>query len=361
MKIGVNSRPILLGKTGIPYYVESLYRQLVKLDPEDKYLFFQPSTTEIIGETLIVPRGSSLIDAARFDLVDVAKLTAESAVDVLHCPAHIAPWRKPRNVKLVVTVHDLAFRRFPKQYGWFFNYYYSVFLPRALKKADKIVAVSQHTAADLQEYYDIPQNRVRVIYAGIKELFFATQQKQRPVNERYFLHITTHPRRKNTFGVIDAFASVAEHFPDVSLMIAGFLSEKSQRELIRYIEDRSLTKRVKFLGFVDENELPALYKFATAFIYPSFYEGFGFPILEAMASGTVVITADNSSLKELCPNDHWRIAAEDMNGLGRLMNESLILTNTQRHKLVAANQEFASKFRWATAAKQYIELFKSLK
>lgn len=243
-------------------------------------------------------------------------------------------------------------------------------MPWSVERARHVLADSLSTKRDLQALWKVPEEKITVLYSGVNERFrpVTDTAELRAVRERYvaadtpfILAVGTVQPRKNYPLLIRAFRRVAEQFPH-SLVIAGgrgWLSE----ELPAEIERQGLTGRVRLAGFVDDADLPALYSAADLLAFPSLYEGFGLPLLEAMACGTPVISSDASSLPEVARSGEAEAALllspHDEAAWGEGMN--LLLGDQElRRRLIAAGTEQAARFSWRAAARQLAALYQTL-
>src|SRR3989338_1818329 len=341
MKIGVNVRVLQNIKTGIPYFVKHLYSKLVKIDKENQYIFFQP-------------KKNSLIKSFLFDNLYVGKEIENSKVDIFHAPAHILPFFKRPGTKFVVTVHDLSFLVYPHHHSRIFNLYYKYFVGRSLINADIIVADSYNTKKDIVRYYRVPQNKIKVIYLGVSDFFFSNIKRKRLIKDKYFLTLTTHPQRKNTLSILDAIKN-NKKLLEYKLVIAGLIEEEQMAILKDRLHNFKLTNNIILWGYATEKELVSLYQHAEFFIYPSFYEGFGLPVLETMACKCPVITSNNSSLVEITPDKTWLVDPRKPADLVNKMVNLLNLSKIKRLELINKNYIFSRKFTWHVTAKQYLD------
>src|SRR5262245_6841659 len=240
-------------------------------------------------------------------------------LDLLHAPDFVLP---PTRARTLLTIHDLSFLVHPECAVPSMVRYLSDAVPRSVRRADAVLADSQATRQDLARLLGYDPARVTVVYPGVSPRFrplppeaTAPVRARLGLPEHFVLFVSTLEPRKNLVRLIEAFSSTGDGgwgtgvsaspspiphppSPDLHLVLAGrrgWLYE----EIFATIERLGLSERVRLLGFVDDNDLPALYNLAWAFAYPSIYEGFGFPALEALACGIPVVTADNSSLPEV--------------------------------------------------------------
>ena len=345
----------------MPNYIGYLYRACLKIDLGNQYVFFQPNQTRTIGETLLASAPAGLAGAAWFDTVQAGRLTRQIAPDIFHGPSHVLPFRRYHWVKYVVTIHDLAFRVLPGQYDWPHRFYYGWQVARSLRMADMIVADSHNTKRDIIQYYRIPPERIEVVHLGVADQFFrsAGTRPPRAVAEKYFLSVTTHPKRKNVLGALKAFATFAAQC-DAIYVVAGLMGEPQRQEFLVLANELGIRDKVRLFGYADDSQLVSLYQNAEFTLYPSFYEGFGLPVVEAMACGCPVIAANTSSLPEIVPDGEWLVDPYDIIDIAAKMQRMLNLSTEERRQLGEKNRQHAKNFTWEKAAARMIEIFKTI-
>jgi glycosyltransferase involved in cell wall biosynthesis len=231
-------------------------------------------------------------------------------------------------------------------------------------QADHVIAVSEATRQDLIDLYQTPPEKISVIYHGVRPEFrpitdplqlAAVRHKYKLGTGSFILSVGTIQPRKNYQRLIEALARVKT---DVSLVIVGGKGWKSEA-IFGEVSRQDLEGRVHFPGFVAEADLPALYSAATLFIYPSLYEGFGLPALEAMACGTPVIASDQSALPEVVGEAGLLVNPRDIEAMAIAMAQ-LLEDIPLRQKLVVAGQAQAARFTWPGAAAKLISLYKKI-
>jgi alpha-1,3-rhamnosyl/mannosyltransferase len=234
--------------------------------------------------------------------------------------------------------------------------YYGMVVGHSLKQADAIVADSQSTRDDIVRFYGIAPQNITVVPLGVDAIFRQPRSAPRLFKERYFLSLMTHQKRKNIDGVLAAIANTPE-LRNIHYVIAGAMSQEYFDQIGAKVVALGLQNCVHLYGYAKKEDLVNLYQNAEFFIYPSFYEGFGLPVLEAMSCGCPVITSNNSSLREIVPNPSWLVDPLDAASMGTAMRRLLSLSHEARCQQVADGQQFASTFTWERCARSMIDVF----
>jgi len=349
MRIGIDTQTSLGQKTGFGFYVSNLVKELKRLG-NHQYMSFAPKTEHDF----------SAPQRFWWDQVVLPGRAAAEKVDILHQPAFSAPvlYRG----KVVVTVHDLVAIFFGQEIPFFSRQYFGRWMPFSYRFADHIIAISENTKRDIVRTLGIPQERITVIYEAAPEHYQPVKNvsqlkritKRYQTGEQYLLHIGTLNPRKNLSFLIEIFAELIKSNPRLNLVISGKAGWYYEG-LFRQVDQLGLSGRVKFIGYVPEADKPALLSGAYAFVFPSRYEGFGLPVLEAMACGAPVVAANVSAIPEvvgkggvllpLSGRDAW------VKALRRIGRPSF------RSKLVASGQKQARKFSWRKAAEQTVAVY----
>jgi glycosyltransferase involved in cell wall biosynthesis len=284
--------------------------------------------------------------------------------DLFHGPSFTLP---PSLAPSLLTVHDLSFVRYPQGAFPPLLAWLSRAVPRSLRRARHVLADSESTRLDLVELMGIPADRITVIGAGVDErfkrvsdpTFLAAVRARYNLPERFILGTSTLEPRKNFTGLIAAFNRLAAAGPaDLHLVIAGGKGWLYD-DIFAAAAASPVSQRIHFPGFVADEDLPALYTLADLFAFPSHYEGFGIPVLEAMACGTPVVCADNSSLPEVAGDAALLVPATDSQALVDAMHRLLIDTSL-REALVGRGLEQARKFAWEKAAERLLAVYEAL-
>ena len=349
MRIGIDiSRLATTQRTGTERYTWEVLAGMAATPGDDEYWLYCRTLPAEIPPFAGVMRVRVMPFARLWTHIRLAWALWLQPPDVLFVPSHVLPWnvRLVRGMRVVTTVHDLGFLHFPQSHTRFQNIYLRLTTRWAAWAADRVIAISQATADDLVRYTGVDRRRVVVIPHGVAPVFTPLAKKTMPW-ARYMVYVGTLQPRKNLARLIEAFARAQTH-PATQLVIAGragWLSEP----LAEIARAHGVAERVHLIGFVPDAELPALLAGARAFVFPSLYEGFGMPVLEAMASGAAVLTSTTSALPEVAgeaaclvdPTDVDAIAA----GIRRLDGD-----DAYHGQLVAKGYIQAQRFSWTTCA-----------
>lgn len=282
-------------------------------------------------------------------------------VDLLHATMNVAPWWSP--CPTVVTIHDLAYLRYPEVHPRGRRLYLTWLTRLTVRRARAIVAVSAYTRSEVERLLGVPQERIRVIYEGVEARFRPLPPDQvadfcrRRGLERYLLYVGNLEPRKNLSRLVQAYGRVAAD-TDADLVLAGARGW-GYDDLFRQVERQDLADRVHFPGFVPPEELPLWYNGAEVFVYPSLYEGFGLSPLEAMACGTPVVVSTASSLPEVVGAAGLQVPPEDVTALAAALRR-LLDNPALRADLRQRGLRRAQRFSWTTMAQETADLYRRL-
>lgn len=360
VRIGVNAHLLSLAQSyrsaGINGYIQQLLRRLPEADPALNYTVFTGERRYMSTTGLQVrhSRWPTQRPALRIAWEQVVQPGAarRAHVDLLHEPAFVGPVAGA--TPLVVTVHDLSFLLYPQAFRAFNRFYLRLVTNLSVQKARRVIAVSENTKQDLIRTYHLSPNKIDVIYNGLDECFQPLPKDQvdqfrarHSLPERFLLFVGTLEPRKNVLKLIEAYAQLPKDRPPLLLVGGkGWLYD----EVFALVADRALTDEVRFVGYVPAEDLPWWYNAAEVFVYPSLYEGFGLPPLEAMACGTPVITSEVSSLPEVVGQAALRVDPNDAGMLAQAMERALTDRELQ-DRLRTAGLAQARAFSWAKTAR----------
>ncbi len=377
-KVCLDISPVVHGKAGLASYARELAEHLVSGEPGNQYSLFHydvhppvPLPPALAG----LPRRSVGL-SARWWRLGVAAATLAGVnldrlcpdADLFHATEHLLP--PLRRVKTVFTFHDAIYALFPKYHLPMNRAYLGLMMPRFLRRADAIITISECSQRDATRLYGIPAERFHVIYEGVDPRFRPARQKtdldetlrRYRLPQEYLLAVGTIEPRKNLDRLLDAFVAVRSRPGRGNLRLVivgkkGWLYQGFFQRLAELGLDDG--QQVVFPGYVADEDLPAIYAGAACFVFPSLYEGFGLPVLEAMACGAPVVCSDASSLPEVAGDAALMVRPDDTGGLADAIDR--ILTDSQlRDDLVVRGIRRAERFTWERTARQTAEVYASL-
>ena len=349
MKIAIDIRSTLKNRTGIGKYTLGMINAIAGLDKKNTYYLY--SQKKILDFKRRLPR----LPGRNFShCVDYFKKGPEAAlpdVDVFWTSAY--DLQRPKNARFIVTVHDVIIKAYPHGHSKRTIEEIDEKLKRVLSEADAIAADSCNTKSDLMRFYGTPDSKIHVIYPGVN----ITNHESRITNhENYILFVGTLEPRKNVDGLIRAFDLLKKESGIRHRLYIVGMKGWMYEDIFRAYEKSEFKKDIIFKGYVEEKELERLYQRASVFVYPSFYEGFGLPIVEAFSYGIPVVTSKTSSCGEIAgdsallvdPKDHREIASS----VKRLINDQDL-----RQELINKGIERAKEFTSTESARQLVNLF----
>ena len=355
MRIGIDVSKIG-DKDGIGRYTFHLVKALMEIDAVNEYklftLFHRPSVDDpsaVLGE--LPPNVTFTSD----------KIPSVHGVDLFHGTAYKVP-SGSRN-KLVYTVHDLTFITHPEFHTLQNRIHCLMGTVSAVCQAATIIAVSNHTKHDIMTQLAVPENRIDVVYLAADEHFSPTQHDSREqvaakygIRSPYIFNLGTIEPRKNIERLVQAYAMLPAARKNACSLVIGGGAGWMNSDIYRYVQDNDLGEYVKMIGHVDDEDLPALYTSCEVFVYPSMYEGFGLPVLEAMACGAPVITSRTSSLPEVAGDAAILVDPEDVQSIRDAM-EGLLTNGGKRSKLREKGLKQSLNFLWRRTAKETLEVY----
>jgi glycosyltransferase involved in cell wall biosynthesis len=373
MKIGVSTSVIQRGKSGVGQYVLALTRALLTEAARHEFTLFvleedRPHFAFADGPMRIVTvpeRHRPPVKDILWHQVELPRLARELGLDVLHVPSYRRLlWQHP--CALVGTIHDLAPFRFPEKYDWMRMLYGRTVVRRLAHRQDEIVAVSRTTANDITRFFRVPAGRITVIHNGLDHERFnpgRSDDASRIIAQRYdvqrpfFLYVARleHPA-KNHARLIAAFNHFKTRWPSPwQLVLCG--GDWHGAAVIHDLVQRSpFAADIRCTGFVPDTELPTWYRAASVFVYPTLFEGFGLPPLEAMACGCPVLASKLDAIEEVCGEAAAWTNASDVDDL-TLQLIRIASDNDLRDRLKAAGLVRANQFDWRTTAAATLRVY----
>lgn len=280
--------------------------------------------------------------------------------DRLFLPIQAAPFLLPRNLEVIATIHDLAWKKFPETFSWRDRCKLSFHLWHVVRRANKLIAVSESTKQDLlATFSSLDESKIRVIHHGFDQKFYGERLSESLLQETlishkleagtYMLYVGALQPRKNLVRLIQSYEMLKEKTPEAKLVLAGEVAWLAE-DILKAREESCYKEDIILLGKVSFVDLRALYQGARVFVFPSLYEGFGIPLLEAFASGTPVLTANNSSLPEVAGEGAWYCDGENTEDMTSKLRE-LWGNQEAREALRAKAIKELERFSWEQCAK----------
>ncbi len=377
MRIGIDVTSAVRQGAGVGRYTRGLVRALLALDEVNRYALMvagpgaRAAALEMFApmansELRVIPLSERWLDVLWYRLgVPVPVDLLMGKVDVFHSPNFVAP--PLRNGKKVITVHDLSFLRVPGCADPRLRAYLGEVVPRCVAKADLILADSGNTCDDLISLLGVGRERIRVVYAGVEERFrpgvpeeqLETVRRKYCLDAPFILSLGTLEPRKNYRRLLSAYDLLrAEGEVSHQLVIAGEVGWLYE-QIFEQAKALGSSADVRFLGFVDDEDLPGLYQLSDLFVFPSLYEGFGLPPLEAMACGVPVVASDRPCLPEVLGSGALMVDGENVEELADAMGR-VLEDNDLRRDLIRYGLERAERFKWTDAARALLDVYQEV-
>lgn len=355
MKIAIDTQTTLGRKTGFGFYVSNLIANLERIDKTNQYIFLKPDSDHDF----------STPQRWLWDQITVPRLAKRARADILHQPCFSSPvfYRG----KVVITIHDLISVFFGYNIPFWSRQFFGKWMPFTYRFADHLIAVSEHTKKDAIRVLGIPEAKITVIHEAAdtkyhvindKPLVAATKHKYKIGDDPFILHVGTLEPRKNLPFLVRAFAEAKPAIGATKLVITGKKGWYYEG-LFQLIDKLGLQDEIIFTDYVEDEDLPAMYNAAKLFAFPSHYEGFGLPPLEAMACGTPVISSNTSSMPEVVGEAGVLLSPKELNAWVEAITN--ILNDEPRwQELRTKGLEQAKKFSWERCARETVAVYEQL-
>lgn len=374
MRIGFDGKRAVQNFTGLGNYSRYIADILCHFYPENDYILYAPKKRDNkrLNQLTAQYRQLSLAYPVSFwkklsSLWRIWGITSQlesEGIDIFHGLSNELPLniRKSR-IKSIVTIHDLIFLRYPQYYHLIDRKIYTYKFRKACENADKIIAISECTKRDIIRYFGISEDKIEVVYQGCDTSFThaVTEEKKREVRskyqlpEHYILNVGSIEERKNILAAVQALPMLPT---DIHLVIVGRRTDYTEK-VEQYIKKNKLTERVHIISNVPFDDLPAFYQSAEIFVYPSRFEGFGIPIIEALYSGIPVVAATGSCLEEAGGPESIYVNPDDIAGMADAFKQ--IYSNSDKRKnMVEKGREFAKQFSDKQQSEEIINIYKKL-
>jgi glycosyltransferase involved in cell wall biosynthesis len=369
MNIGIDARLLERKITGIGRYLILLLNKLPEIDKKNRYFLFTYKKLDFNKEFYLnVPTVSSIIPQKIYSPIwnnlVLPHFLKKNNINVFFSVNQIIPLIKIKNCKYVSVVHDVIYKADKNFLPFIYRKYLQLFAYFSVKSSDLIVTVSQYSKQDILKNYKVNENKIKVVYSATNKEFYAWDlnceeknkiKKSMNLNDNIVLYVGMIENRKNIIGILKIADKVFRINPEIQFILIGkigfggdkLLTEISKRTNVRYLKD------------IDDVTLKKIYNVSSVFLFPSFYEGFGFPPLEAMQSGLPVIASDNTSLKEIVGEGGLLYEATDTDKITKSIIE-LINNNSFYTEMRNKGFEQAKKFSIEKTASEFVEVFDSL-
>lgn len=362
MRIAIIADPLDNQRAGVHVYLRELVNALAKNPGPHEYILIREQVDEQLPlRQIALPNIHLPIGYASLRLFFIIPyMLRKLKVDAVYEPAHFGPFNLPGRVKRVTMIHDLTPILLPEYHRWHSQLLQQLFLKGILRRTDIVIANSQNTANDLAKVYPFTADKTETILLAANRRFQPDDRldflQTYKIEQPYFLFVGTIEPRKNLSLLLDAyeqFRSVSDQH--IMLVIVGAKGWKTDA-FFEKLNQHSYKSDILLTGFIDKDHLPQAYHHALALVYPSIYEGFGFPVLEALACGTNVICPDNSSLPEVGGGVAYYYPTHDATAL----KDQLKIVATQDKEVLDRRKkgpEWAANFSWTAYAEAFNRIF----
>jgi len=378
MKIGIDIRNIGKKRTGDEVVFFNLTKNLASIDNTNEYKLFTDITDQ---KTLEEMRNNlGLAEKNNFEIISlkttgrflwnfwtVQKHLRKNPVNI-YLTQYITPLFVPKKIKIVTIIHDISFNFYPKFIKKSDLLFLKILIPMSLRRADKIIGVSQFICSEIIKFYKINPEKVDWIHNAVSEDFLKQNisyekieavRKKYNLPEKFILYLGTLQPRKNILSLLEGYNLARTEIEEIKLVVAGGKGHNYDKSIEKYIKRYDLKKDILMPGYISEEDKAALIKSAWIFCFPSFYEGFGIPVLEAMAMEVPEVISDIPPHREIAQK---AVLYFNPNIPGELTKKFIDLTKNPvlRESLVKEGLRQIEKFSWKNTAEKIISIFKEL-
>ncbi len=374
MKIGFDAKRAYQNYTGLGNYSRDLIRNLLTFFPENEYHLYAPKITENPRFDFVNLYKNVHLHSPnspyhkRFKgiwrTLDLEKVLLNDKIDVFHGLSNEIPKRKSNAVKYIVTIHDLIFKRFPSTYNAIDRTIYDIKFKYAAQQSDKIIAISEQTKQDIVDFYQIPSSKIEVVYQTCHQNFkhqYSKEEKEKVrtkynLPKQYILNVGTIETRKNLNALVQALPLMKNKIP---LVVVGKKTKYINFIKVQMQKLKLSESQVLFLENVSIDELPAIYQMAEVFVYPSIFEGFGIPIIEALYSKTPVVTTKGGCFPEAGGQYSKYVDPNNFQELANTVDE--VLNNKAlKNKMKEEGFKYVQKFNPELLSQQLMNVYKKV-
>ncbi len=370
-KIGFDAKRAFLNKTGLGNYSRGVIKSLTESFPENNYHLYTPKVGTGSGSDIFHPLKTANVHLPKSNFLKswwrsngIVPDLLRDKIQLYHGLSQELPFGiKKSGIKTVVTIHDLIYLKYPEYFSLINRKIYEWKARYACAAADVIIAVSEQTKADLVQHFNLDPQKIKVVYQSCDPVFRELENDavkevirlKYKLPKQFILNVGTIEPRKNLLLIVKALKSIPEN---IKLVVVG--RETKYAAIIKnYLLKEALQNRVLFLSGVLFEDLPVIYQLAGVFVYPSRYEGFGIPILEALCSGTPVVAATGSCLEEAGGPDSFYTDPDDAVFMAEKIN--LILQNDQlQQKMKIKGQQYSLQFKEKIIAQNLMNVYQQV-
>jgi len=369
MRIGIDVGILREERRGVGHYLSNLLEKFLELDRDDEFYFYTPRPIKSEIREEIIKKGANNwhlrigtlpLPGSFWLQTEGRHLIIKDRIETFFGTCNILPITLPRNVKKILAIHDLLSIFYPTTMANYNRFVHKLFFRKSLERADRVIAMSNAMKQDIIRYLGIAEEKIIVIYEGVKKIFHPQEKEKVPfirarynLLKPYILSVGTLEPAKNHITLIRAFSRLKF---DWDLVIIGKKGWKYQN-IFSTISELKLSERTKVIGYVSIEDLPPFYCGAEIFVFPSLYEGFGLPLLEAMACGVPVVSSNASCLPEIGGDACLYFAPHSVEDLVSQM-ERLLSDSNLRKELAKRGIERAREFTWEKTARKTLQVLK---
>ncbi|NNF34249.1 MAG: glycosyltransferase family 4 protein [Saprospiraceae bacterium] len=353
MKIGFDAKRLFLNNTGLGNYSRTLVKNMEQFFPEHEYILYTPRIVEndatryFLQDNKFVIKEGPAIFSSYWRSKGIVKDLLKDGIDIYHGLSHEIPLGlSSTDIRSCVSVHDLIFEVYPKLFNFIDRKLYQLKYKSSAIRADTVIAISESTAHDIESFWNIRKDKIEIVYQSAGEAFFRETRKE-DLNRNHFLYVGSIIERKGLLDIIIAYNKCMEDrdMPPFKVIGRGKSYFKACKNKVAEL---GLSNKIQFIGEVNNSELIKYYDEAIILIYPSVYEGFGIPIIEASLRKTPVICSNKSSMPEAGGPHALYVGPGDVNGLSDAMNFCLdnpdeVAFQAEKSYLYARNRYNASE------------------
>jgi glycosyltransferase involved in cell wall biosynthesis len=371
LRIGFDAKRAFLNPTGLGNYSRSVITSLASGFPENHYFLYTTKEVRDARTSPMTEHKNVTVRTPRYPLFKsiwrsrlVVNTLLQDEIDIYHGLSHEIPVGIQRtDIKTVVTIHDLIFLRYPQYYKSADRRIYDMKFRNACKHADRIIAISEQTKRDIIHFFGTAASKIDVVYQSCDAAFsvplntdlLQTARLRYALPDSFILNVGTIEDRKNLMQIVRALP----HIPARHKLVVIGKETAYAMQVHKFIKEHKLEDRVIFLRDIPFTDLPAIYQLADVFVYPSEFEGFGIPILEALHSGIPVVAATGSCLEEAGGPDSLYIAPDAPEALAEAVN-SILINPDLKAKMVAKGKQYAAGFTEHAHAENLMRIYKKV-